>query len=176
MHILIKNWNNIVLIKIIIPVSWILFSSYPWLQEIHAKLNARRFWFGFSQGSSYATMLARSRSGHCVCVYEMKRVTSNFSDVMLLDSSRSWFEPEVHGFNALQGHPARFSTHSSWFGWFSASTKIYGLLLRISIENPVCKPLVTKRRSSWNTRVYAPRRSIPQDHISSAWRRRATWV
>lgn len=72
-----------------------------------------------------------------LCVCEKNRVTSNFSDVMLLDSSRSWFEPEVHGFNALQGHPARFSTHSSRFGWFSASTKIYGLLLRIPVENPV---------------------------------------
>lgn len=68
-------------------------------------------------------------------VWDEQLVTSIFSVVMLLDSSRSWFETEVHGLNALQGHRA---VHTSWFGWFSASTKTGGLLPGIR-KNPVGK-------------------------------------
>lgn len=93
-------------------------------------------------GSNWIAMAGRNILPQwCWCgidpddVWDEQQVTSSFSVVMLLDSSRSWFETEVHGLNALQGHRA---VHTSWFGWFSASTKNCGLLPGIR-KNPVGK-------------------------------------
>lgn len=105
--------------------------------------------------------------------------SSNFPVVMLLDSSRSWFETEVHELKRTSRTP-RGSHIVVWL------ILCFHEELRTALQNPeessqqdLNKCFVTKPRScstSWNTRIYAPGRSIPRDHISSARRWRATWV
>lgn len=137
-------------------------------------------------GSNWIAMAGRNILPQwCRCgidpddVWDEQQVTSNFSVVMLLDSSRSWFETEVHGLKRTSRTP-RGSHIEVWLILcFHEEVWTASRNSEESSQQDSNKSFVTKPKSSstsWNTRVYAPRRSIPRDHISSATRWRATWV